>query len=194
MNTILYLPKTSCQWRMIPKNLPPTIHINKQSKEINKQETSTPNKRSKNTNILRTSNIQRAKQSVSLPGGFPRPPWRSVKKNRTFPVKNEKLFERSEFFSFREMPDFLASERQPAPFLFVSFSFVRTKEKRKALRLEQEKQSFFLQTFSLTHKEKAPPKVPPKTLQSPPPPAGETHAGEDCSGGNEAPPPVPDNR
>ena len=23
-----------------------------------------------------------------------RPPWKSVKKNRTFPVKNEKLFER----------------------------------------------------------------------------------------------------
>ena len=127
----------SCQWRMIPKNLPPTIHINKQSKEINKQETSTPNKRSKNTTILQTSNTQRAKQSVSLQGGFPRPPWRSVKKNRVFPVKNEKLFERSEFFSFREMPDFLASERQPALFLFVSFSFVRTKGKRKTLQLEQ---------------------------------------------------------
>ena len=43
--------------------------------------------------------------------GFLRPPWKSVKKNRVFPVKNEKLFERSEFFSFREMPDFLALER-----------------------------------------------------------------------------------
>lgn len=56
-----------------------------------------------------TSN-ERSKVSASH-GGFPRPPWRSVKKNRAFPVKNEKMFERSEFFSFREMPDFLALER-----------------------------------------------------------------------------------
>lgn len=98
MNAILYLPKTSCQWRMIPKNFPPTIH--------NKQATSN----------------ERSKVSASH-GGFPQPPWRSVKKNRAFPVKNERMFERSEFFSFREMPDFLASERQPAVFLFVYFFF-----------------------------------------------------------------------
>lgn len=36
------------------------------------------------------------------------------------------------------------------------------------------------------------PKVPLDTSQSPPPPAGETHAGEDCSEGNEAPPPAAD--
>ena len=57
---------------------------------------------------------------------------RSVKKFLLFPVKNEKLFERSEFFSFREKVKILAPERQPALFLFVSFSFVRTKGKRKA--------------------------------------------------------------
>ena len=144
MNAILYLSKTSCQWRMIPKNFPPTIH--------NKQATSN----------------ERSKVSASH-GGFPRPPWRSVKKNRAFPVKNEKMFERSEFFSFRGMPDFLASERQPAVFL--------------------------LQTFSLAHKEKAPSlTVPPKTSQSPPLPVSETHAGGDYNEGHEAPPPVPDNR
>ena len=35
--------------------------------------------------------------------GYFRPPWKSVKKNRVFSVKNEKLFERSEFFSFRKI-------------------------------------------------------------------------------------------
>ena len=35
--------------------------------------------------------------------GFFRPQWRSVTKNRVFSVKNEKLFERSEFFSFRKI-------------------------------------------------------------------------------------------
>jgi hypothetical protein len=46
-------------------------------------------------------------------------------------VKKKKLFERSEFFFFRERVKNLAPERQPAPFLFVSFSFVHTKEKEK---------------------------------------------------------------
>ena len=55
-----------------------------------------------------------------------------MKKNRAISVKNEKLFERSEFFSFRRLFHFLALEREPALFLFVSFSFVRTKEKRKS--------------------------------------------------------------
>lgn len=40
-------------------------------------------------------------------------------KNGGFSVKNEKLFERSEFFSFRKILHFLALEREPA----------RTKEK-----------------------------------------------------------------
>ena len=53
-----------------------------------------------------------------------------MKKNGAISVKNEKLFERSEFFSFRRLFHFLALEREPA--LFVSFSFVRTKEKRKS--------------------------------------------------------------
>ena len=44
----------------------------------------------------------RAKR-CALRGGLLRPPWKSVKKNRVFSVKNEKLFERSEFFSFRKM-------------------------------------------------------------------------------------------
>ena len=38
-----------------------------------------------------------------------RPQWRSVKKNRVFSVKNEKLFERSEFFSFRKIRRFFSS-------------------------------------------------------------------------------------
>ena len=51
-----------------------------------------------------------------------------MKKNGAISVKDEKLFERSEFFSFRRLFHFLALEREPALFLFVSFSFVRTKE------------------------------------------------------------------
>jgi hypothetical protein len=39
----------------------------------------------------------------------------------------------SEFFLFRKNVKILSSERQPALFLFVSFSFVWTKGKRKAL-------------------------------------------------------------
>ena len=35
-------------------------------------------------------------------------------------MKNEKLFERSEFFSFRKWREFLASEREPANFLYAS--------------------------------------------------------------------------
>ena len=56
-----------------------------------------------------------------------RPQWRSVKKNRPFPVKKKKLFERSEFFFFREKTDFLASEVQPANFFCFVF-FVRAKK------------------------------------------------------------------
>ena len=41
--------------------------------------------------------------------GYFRPQWRSVKKNRVFSVKNEKLFERSEFFSFRKICGFFSS-------------------------------------------------------------------------------------
>ena len=63
--------------------------------------------------------------------GFFRPSWRSVKKFSFFPVKNEKLFERSEFFSFREKVKILAPERQPA--LFFLFLFLcADKGKRKA--------------------------------------------------------------
>ena len=46
-------------------------------------------------------------------------------------MKNEKLFERSEFFSFRKNLHFLASEREPANFLFVSFFFCSDKRKMK---------------------------------------------------------------
>ena len=41
--------------------------------------------------------------------GYFRPQWRSVKKNQVFSVKNEKLFERSEFFSFRKICGFFSS-------------------------------------------------------------------------------------
>ena len=54
-----------------------------------------------------------------------------VKKNGDFSVKNEKLFERSEFFSFRKNLHFLAPEREPANFLFVSFFFCSCKRKMK---------------------------------------------------------------
>ncbi|MBR4922092.1 MAG: hypothetical protein IKY99_00525 [Bacteroidaceae bacterium] len=54
-----------------------------------------------------------------------------MKKFLLFPVKKKKLFERSEFFFFRERAKILASERQPA--LFVLFLFLcADKEKRKA--------------------------------------------------------------
>ena len=76
--------------------------------------------KSKNTNTRRIHPHLRAKRCVSPQRGFLRPPCRSVNKNRVFPVKNEKLFERSEFFSFREIPDFLAPERQPAVFFRTS--------------------------------------------------------------------------
>jgi hypothetical protein len=74
----------------------------------------------------------RAKRCALL-GGLFRPPWKSVKKFLLFSVKKKKLFERSEFFFFRKRVKILALERQPALFLFVSFSFVRTKGKRKTL-------------------------------------------------------------
>ena len=85
-----------------------------------------------------TQNTNERSDVSASKGGFPRPPWKSVKKNRVFPVKNEKLFERSEFFSFREMPDFLALERQTAlffraspqqPVFLLPFSFWWQKEK-----------------------------------------------------------------
>ena len=71
------------------------------------------------------------RSDVPSKGGLFRPQWRSVKKNRVFSVKNEKLFERSEFFSFRKNLHFLASEREPANFLFVSFFFCSGKRKMK---------------------------------------------------------------
>ena len=54
------------------------------------------------------------------------------------------LFERSEFFFFRERVKILASEREPANFFgqvlnnssFCFFFFVRTKEKEKPLRMK----------------------------------------------------------
>ena len=76
-------------------------------------------------------------------GGFPRPPWRSVKKFLLFPVKNEKLFERSEFFSFREKVKILALKRQPAVFLFVIFFFLMTERKSKASEQSQKTRKIF---------------------------------------------------
>ena len=53
-----------------------------------------------------------------------------MKKFLPFPVKKKKLFERSEFFFFREKVKILASEREPAVFLFCYlFSFCCQKEK-----------------------------------------------------------------
>ena len=55
-----------------------------------------------------------------------------MKKFLLFPVKKKKLFERSEFFFFRERVKILAPERQPA--LFFLFLFLcADKGKRKAL-------------------------------------------------------------
>jgi len=53
-------------------------------------------------------------------------------------VKNEKLFERSEFFSFRKNLHFLALERELANFLFVSFFFCSGKRKMKGKQNERE--------------------------------------------------------
>jgi hypothetical protein len=58
-------------------------------------------------------------------------------------VKKKKLFERSEFFFFRERVKNLAPERQPAVFLFCYlFSFCCQKEKSKK-PLERKKQEPF---------------------------------------------------
>ena len=54
-----------------------------------------------------------------------------MKKNGRISVKNEKLFEQSEFFSFRKFVHFLVLEREPAIFLFVSFFFLLAERKRK---------------------------------------------------------------
>ena len=48
-------------------------------------------------------------EAMCPPRRLLRPQWRSVKKNRVFSVKNEKLFERSEFFSFRKICGFFSS-------------------------------------------------------------------------------------
>ena len=72
-------------------------------------------------------------------GGYPNPSkhsgieWRSVKKNGEFSVKNEKLSERSEFFSFRKILHFLAPEREPAHFLFCFFFLLCGQKKNRKL-------------------------------------------------------------
>ena len=58
-----------------------------------------------------------------------------MKKFLLFRVKKKKLFERSEFFFFRERVKILALERQPAVFLFVIFFFLMPERKSKSLRL-----------------------------------------------------------
>ena len=50
-----------------------------------------------------------------------------------FSLRTKSCLSVSGFFLFRKNVKILASERQPALFLFVSFSFVRTKGKRKSL-------------------------------------------------------------
>ena len=101
-----------------------------------------------------TSN-ERSKVSASK-GGFPRPPWRSVKKNRVFPVKNEKLFERSEFFLFSGEKCRSSPKSADGEFSLFRF-FCSGKRNENPLQNRRKKQSFFLQTFSLTHKEKPTP-------------------------------------
>ena len=52
-------------------------------------------------------------------------------------MKNEKLFEQSEFFSFRKFLHFLALEREPAPFLFCFF-FLSVARKKKKITSQQD--------------------------------------------------------
>ena len=73
-----------------------------------------------------------SKAMCQPPNRLPRPPCRSVKKNRVFPVKNEKLFERSEFFSFREMQRFFSSGAAAGAFSFCFFFFCAYKRKKKS--------------------------------------------------------------
>jgi hypothetical protein len=54
-----------------------------------------------------------------------------VKNFLLFPVKKKKLFERSEFFFFRERVKNLAPERQPAVFLFLLSFFFLLPERKK---------------------------------------------------------------
>ena len=68
-----------------------------------------------------------------------------------FPLRRKSCLSVSEFFFFRKNVKILALERQPALFLFVSFSFVRTKGKRKTIAQSQKSsitKIFLLQTFS----------------------------------------------
>ena len=53
-----------------------------------------------------------------------------MKKFLHFSVKNKKLFERSEFFFFKERAKILASERQPAVFLFCYFFLSGSRKKK----------------------------------------------------------------
>ena len=87
-------------------------------------------------------------------------------------LKTKSCLSEASSFCLAETLAGVAQKVQTANFLcFVSF--VRAKEMK-------------------SHAAKA--KVPPRTSQSPPPPAGETHAGGDYNEGHEAPPPVPDTR
>ena len=77
-----------------------------------------------------------AKRCVSLlKGPLPAFSGEALRNFCSFPLRRKSCLSDSEFFFFRERVKILASEREPALFLFVSFSFVRTKGKRKALRL-----------------------------------------------------------
>ena len=57
--------------------------------------------RSKAQCRISCTSTPRAKR-CALQGGLLRPPWKSVKKNRVFSVKNEKLFERQRVLSVQE--------------------------------------------------------------------------------------------
>ena len=86
---------------------------------------------------------------------------RALRKIEYFPLRTKSCLSVASSFRLGKCDDFLALERQPALFLFVSFSFVRTKGKRKTLQLEQKNFNYqnlsFTYLFFLSQKEKVNP-------------------------------------
>ena len=82
-----------------------TIPLSKNQKRFSMSVANNGAKRSEGSRV----HPHHERSDVPSLGGLLRPQWRSVKKNRVFSVKNEKLFERSEFFSFRKICGFFSS-------------------------------------------------------------------------------------
>ena len=86
--------------------------------------------------VLDDKEVNSRAKRCALQGGLLRPPWKSVKKNREFSVKNEKLFERSEFFLFSGNTCRSSPKSADGEFSLFRF-FCSGKRNEKPLRLEQ---------------------------------------------------------